>query len=226
MIDHPRTREETILSYGACEPSGLYPATEKDCLAQMRLLERYPSIRLVLVGSPWPFFDERGVITNLRQGSPGAPEDYPDFARYRNALLAQLREVASHGATVVLFGPKAEPTYDVANCYARALRPATEDCRLPRAPMKRSAVRTMNLLEEAARTIPGVVLFDQWDILCGPQMCDLRTPDGAPLIRDNGHYSVLGSELAIDRFFTWADRQGVGLPFPPQDDNDKSAREP
>ena len=55
--------------------------------------------------------------------------------------------------------------------------------------------------------------FDLAGVFCDQGVCDYRTEEGHPLLRDNnGHLSQLGSELVVRHLAGWMRREGIPLP--------------
>lgn len=210
---HPAFKDQTIVNFGTCEVSRTFPEVYDNCEALWELLRALPQGSLVLVSSQWPLFDERGAMSDLQEGNPGAAENYPDLAGYAAGLSDEIAGIAATGQTVVLVGPKAELGYDMADCYARPLRPARRDCRVDRARYTREVAPTINLLRRVAARHDNVHFFDIGRIFCDRVICDYRSAEGYPLLRDaNGHLSELGSRLVADRLALWAKKKNLPLP--------------
>ena len=188
-----------VLSYGACDPSGVYGPSAADCRRQEEIARTTPSLRLIVVSGAWPRFDDAGRMIDHQTGAL-AP-DAPDARTYEAGLTRRLRSLAESGRPVVVFGPKVELGYDIEGCFPRPLRQATRSCRVSRAEADAQIANTLALIRRAAAGAGKVAVFDQTETLCGPVECRFVTNQGLPLLRDNGHYSELGSQLAVRRFF-------------------------
>ena len=209
----PEFAGDPILSIGTCEVSQSFPAIYDDCAAQWALLERLPPSAVALVANQWPLFDAEGRMSDLQEGDPGAPADYPDRDGYAIALDASFARIAQTGVTTIIVGPKPELGYDMADCYGRPLRSPTQHCQVERSVYEEQVSRTTAVLQAIAAKYANVHFFDQASVFCEGPTCDYRRRDGAPLLRDdNGHLSQLGSELTARRLLIWA--AGENLPLP------------
>ncbi|MES2339686.1 MAG: acyltransferase family protein [Pseudomonadota bacterium] len=213
LAQHPRLNGVSMLAFGTCEvsrnfPIGIYGPDQ--CDRQLAMLGEYSTIRLVVVASQWSLFDDAGRMTDLQPGDPGKVADYPDAKRYRRGLEATFAILARRGVPVVVFGPKPELGYDMADCYGRPLRPATRTCAMPRAVFEARSRVTAGILRGIVARHPNLRYFDMTDLFCDARTCRYIAPDGSPWLRDgNGHLSVIGSRHVADRFVAWADAHGV-----------------
>lgn len=201
LLEHPASRDEIILSYGSCEPSGIYPGSVADCAKQEAILAQSPTVRLVLVGSAWPRFGPDGRMVDNVDGESLMHAAYPDARAYYSALIRRLGRIARPGLRIVVMGPKPELDYDAALCFSRPLRPPTESCEVRGTVASAQTDAIYAALRRVVDQVEGAVLIDQRPLVCTPEVCRFRTPEGLPLLRDNGHYSELGSRLATEYLF-------------------------
>ncbi|WP_370179079.1 acyltransferase family protein [Alteriqipengyuania sp.] len=213
LIAHPGFSNATIVNIETCEVSRSMPAAYDQCDAQWKILRGLPKGSLVIVSNQWPVFGTDGRMFVLKPDRPGQSVDYPDIDAYRRALTKQMSDLSALGHRVILIGPKAELRYDMADCYARPLRPATRDCRMDEEDYLAQTGKTLRLLEEIADREENIHYFDLAGVFCDQGVCDYRTEEGYPLLRDNnGHLSQLGSELVVRHLAGWMRREGIPLP--------------
>lgn len=201
LLEHPASRNEIILSYGSCEPSGIYPGSTSDCARQEAILAQSPTVRLVLVGSAWPRFGPDGRMVDNVDGAVLTDSAYPDASGYYAALTRRLGRIAHPRLRIVVLGPKPELDYDAALCFGRPVRPPSQSCEVS---VTFASAQTDAIYAELNRVVDqveGAVLIDQRPMVCTKEVCRFRTTEGLPLLRDNGHYSELGSRLATEYMF-------------------------
>jgi len=209
MVSDPRLKDETILSYGSCEPSAIMPARKDDCSQQMALVENTSSLRLVIVGAAWPLFDDSLVMTN---SAASDLIDYPEYDEYRVALLEQMERLARRDIEIILVGPKPEVGYDISDCFGRPFRSATQSCQIMRNIFESKSALTISLLNEIADRYENITYYDPSPLFCIDDICRMITPEEYPLLRDNVHYSVFGSRHAVREMLDWAESEGLELP--------------
>lgn len=198
VVANDRLRDENILSYGSCEPSGIYPGLAHDCARQEEILRITSSIRVVVVGNEWPRFDERGRMIDNASASRDGYESNPNADAYYAALSQRLQRIARSDRRIVITGPKPETGYDIADCYPRMILSARQDCRttLSEARIQTDSIKMR--LRNIARITPNAIFVDQLPVFCDDTTCRFKTKNNLPLLRDAGHYSEIGSGLATD----------------------------
>lgn len=216
VVETEKFKGLPALAFGTCEASRKFPFGiygKDQCDDQLRMLKEYSSIKLVIVGNQWSLFDRSGRMTDLQPGDPGKPSEYPDAEGYRQGLRETFALLAARGVPVVIFGPKPELGYNIADCYGRPLRPATKSCIVNREAFDRQAAVTVEILRGFAREFPNIHYFDLTPLFCGAEKCSYRAANGTPYLRDgNGHFSVAGSKYVADQFMLWAEANHIQLP--------------
>ena len=163
-----------------------------------RIIAKGHSIKLAILGAPWPDFDGRGRHIDF-SGRPLSPIRGADVAAssldaFAGGLEALVAGLQSRGIQVVLVMQKPELLYDVRLCLSRPFKSAVRDCRVGRS----TALRHQRVLRTRFRQIaarhPGLVLFDPYESFCERNECTFLS-EGRPLLRDIGHLSPVGSKI-------------------------------
>lgn len=203
LISIPELKEKTILSIGACsiekgetvstEPEKAFPCTGRRDYDQRQLIdsiiEKSPSIKNIIIG---------GLI------SYGSPE-------YIQEVKRRIDYLDTKGASITIFHPHVSKSGELKNCYARPFSPAKADCSLDASVRARLDAGFEPLKQEILKSHPDVKFFDQNDVFCNKEKCNLLI-DGMPIFRDQySHFSEYASKKVAERFTEWAKLNGVNL---------------
>jgi peptidoglycan/LPS O-acetylase OafA/YrhL len=202
-----RTRGRAILSYGSCNL--LESASTPECRAQTAAVRAARGRKVLVISALWPDFAADGTALNPVSRAPAGT----DAAIFERDLRGWIAEMAAPGVAIVIIGPKPELAYDVADCFARPFRAATQDCRVPATDLRHQAA-TRQLLRQIAATTEQAHYVDIFDIFCGLQTCSYIDKSGLPLLRDNGHLSREGSKRAVARILDRLEAEGLPLAEP------------
>ncbi|MGO6737114.1 acyltransferase family protein [Rhizobium ruizarguesonis] len=208
LITNPATKDEVILSYGSCEPSGftIDPEIKAQCTAQEEIISDTPSLRYVILNAWWPRFDERGRYVDYFTKEAKLDTDLRGI--YRDSLDRRIAFFESKGLKVFLFGPKPETGYETKYCFARPFKEPARDCQIQESAAHEQQQELLSILKVVLAKHPNVTFFDQNKVFCKDGSCSFKTPDGMPMLRDNGHYSQYGSAIAVNLFVNDAQREG------------------
>lgn len=208
IVANPYLRDQVVLSYGSCEPSGtaLNPDIQANCQIQNQIIKSTPTIRYAILNAWWPRFDEAGrhvdFFTGKTELSPMTATKYLDGLQERVSMLE------AQGIKVFLFGPKPEISYDIKYCFARPFKEPAKTCHVSPSEGEAQQRYLSTILQQVLSNHPNVTFFDQNGVVCRQGTCDLVATNGMPMLRDNGHYSRYGSSIAIDAFVAQAQREG------------------
>jgi len=129
---------------------------------------------------------------------PGAQDAAAAYAE----AVAQLTELSSTKATLVLEAPKPVFRHSVYRCRAWFNRQNPEcvgGFETSRAEMQTLRGAMMASMEQLAREVPGVVIWDPLPILCPGDPCS-AWKDGLPLYFDDDHISGYANDLLFGSF--------------------------
>jgi peptidoglycan/LPS O-acetylase OafA/YrhL len=217
-------RHQGFLSIGACEPViGLldyFPQLEispcsfdrayKERAFLNKLIAETPSLKFALVSAWWPLFDSNGNLLDRVgvKASPVRVDGRPDLDRstsiekFLYVLSARIADLEARGLTVVLFLGKPELGFDIRKCAPRPFREHLEcSINLGRGDAMQAPLR--NALKELKLKHSRLKLFDERQYFCRNETCSVFV-SGRPLLRDDAHYSVFGSELMAQSFYDWS----------------------
>jgi len=191
ILSYTRFAGSNLLSIGRCRPVAWTSAEPAQCDLQDRVLATTDGVDLVIVGASWPRIDVEGRY-DFAPLIAGASD--PSGARFRKDLLARLRSFARPGRRIVVVGAKPELRYHVRRCIGRPFVDPMETCRLSADQIETGGTQRVNaMLEEIVGQVPGAVLVDPSPLFCDAAGCDYLTADGLPYLRDDVHFSTLGS---------------------------------
>ncbi|MBL4792999.1 MAG: acyltransferase [Citromicrobium sp.] len=192
IIDQPRFEGANVLSIGRCGLVAWTSVEPSQCELQDRVLAASDKVDLVIVGGGWPAIDEQGRF-DFKSRSVRVADPYG--VRFRKDLLARLRSFARPGRRIVVVGPKPELGYDVRRCFGRPLVAPSGTCRLTARQVEGgSTQRVRAMLKEVVDQVPGAILVDPAPLFCDANGCDYVSREGLPYLRDNVHFSTLGSD--------------------------------
>jgi peptidoglycan/LPS O-acetylase OafA/YrhL len=217
-------RHQSFISIGACEPVigllGYFPQLEispcsfdraiKERAFLDRLLAATPSLKYALISAWWPLFDASGNMLD-RAGaivSPIQVDGRPDLdsstslEKFLYALSARIEHLETQGLSVILFLGKPELGFDIRKCAPRPFRRHL-DCgiNLVRGDAMQAPLRTA--LANLKLKHSKLKVFDERQHFCKNEGCSVFV-DARPLLRDDAHYSVFGSELMAKSFYEWS----------------------
>lgn len=167
----------TVLNVGTCDPARLRQ-DDPDCELQDLIIADSKTLELVILGSDW--FHAR---------SPS----------YAPALEQRIRAITDRGIRVAVIGPKLELPFHIRECLARPFRRTISKCDFEADDVVAGNADIVQSLKSAISTSPLVSYFDPMELFCEGGRCS-AFKEGLPLLRDNGHLSVLGSRLLMDVF--------------------------
>ncbi len=208
----PRTRDKTMLSFGSCELSGLLATEGRNCTEQLALARRYGDDALIVLGGFWPDFDQSGELIPPPGATPDKGQVLPDINTYGRALGERVSAIAAMSSHVILVGPHPFLPHDMSECYPRPLRPVRKECSIDRSEYVARSGPTRNILRKIAAEHANVHYFDPSDVFCDAATCAWKDRHGYPLIRDNAHFSVLGSRMVVGRMVDLMAQKNLPLP--------------
>lgn len=188
----PRTRGETVLSYGSCNHMAAVEASA--CAMQTQAAEEARA-RILVISELWPEFTPDGTMVDPVTRLPVATA--PDRERFSRKLRAWISRMAGPETAIVIVGPKPELAYDAKHCFERPFRPASQNCTRPAASAEANLAPTRTLLTELAASLPNARYVEVADVFCRGTTCSYLDVEGFPLLRDNGHLSREGSQLVV-----------------------------
>lgn len=165
---------ETVLNIGTCDPA-MRGNDNSDCELQDAVIAANPNLKLIFLSSDWDWTISPELATAFRR---------------------RLEWMASQGKQIVVLGPKLDLPFHIRECFARPLQSTPKSCDLPVGAAGTLRPEITQMLQAAVKGIPGAIYYDQMPLFCGPEKCS-PIHDGLPLLRDDGHYSVYGSILAM-----------------------------
>ncbi|NRQ49343.1 SGNH hydrolase domain-containing protein [Aeromicrobium stalagmiti] len=222
--------DSTVLSIGTCSPTqgvqlklaGADPGNpcfaarsqvQEEFIDSVIARDRVP---VVVISMTWPQFDEKGqwvTPAGLPAGSiatRGSSVDETDREAFVRGLQRRVSDLEKRGDQVVLWGPKPQLGYDIAQCFARPFNSDTASCEVPRTQERTAFASFKAVADDIVREHPDVKVYDPSSVFCTDSTCSLLK-DGRPLMRDTVHLSVLGSRLAAQDFQRWAATRVPGL---------------
>lgn len=154
----------------------------------IQLLESTPSIRYVVVSSPFAVYLSSPELLTRHNGL--VPSSYETV---RSEFLKTLSWIRSNGMMPVVFAPPPRSGKDTGLCNERAhLFGASSDfCSMPTAEVKAFSPLVDKLMSDVAKSFPVVTVEDY---LCDADACRAAEED-VPVYRDDGHFSRKGSEV-------------------------------
>ncbi len=141
---------------------------------------------LVILNAYWTYPD---LALETTGAAPGKPESF--VAAFERTLNA----VGQRKVCVVGDVPKLE--YQMPNAYLIVARKRGLDPAFL-APSRADALRRLRQLDDGfaeLRKRQGFAFVDPVATLCAGSRCELLTPDGEPVYRDNNHLTVAGAQL-------------------------------
>lgn len=170
------------------------------CLAfnekAIRFIESSPSIRYVIMSSPYSGYFDEGELTQFYQGK----KIVGNRALAVEQMLTTLARLTASGKIPVLIAPPPRPGFDVGECWRHKqsglLVLGRNDCNFrfeEHQVYQRGIIDSLTEVQQRSRS--SLLRFD--DILCEDGYCRTRLADGTSIYKDGGHLSVAGSEWAV-----------------------------
>lgn len=225
---HPLFKDDTILSIGACFPSYHVFMTVKlvanhPCEPAQRLkedafmdkwIEQNKTLRLAFLNAAWPPFDEKGWW-GTADGTFVSADTKDPSQTPRDIFMAGLDKrismLEAHHIRVVLFLPKPELHHDIRDCFNRPfIEGRGQKCKLDRATEAKDFKYFDEAVYKLAKHHPNMIVYDKFDAFCEGNTCDFM-PNNRPLLRDDEHLSEYASELLINKFIAWAEKNHLSL---------------
>ena len=178
-----------------------YDATwAQGCLAfneqALRFIENHPSIRYVLMSSPFSGYFDEGELTLFYNGSKMLGDRQIAIAQ----MLSTLDRLIAHGKTPILIAPPPRPGFNIGECWQHKqlnlLVLGRDDCNFLHDEHQASqsgVIKALNEIQARSR----VKLFRLDDIICRDGYCITQLADGASIYRDGGHLSIAGARWLV-----------------------------
>jgi len=200
--------EQATLS--ACPPSTGYAVIAKGspyttdraikCLTYNQQTFDYlvsnPDIETVVISSPFSSYLPRKGWVSLVPSGDGYEEREISADISKEILAASIDGLQKVGKKVVIVTPPPSSGDDTSICAERLLTGkfifGRASCDISVEADRRYYRSVLDFLDEVSKKT-GAPIFDFRDILCDGKIC-MTILEGTPIYRDNGHFSVSGSE--------------------------------
>jgi len=187
--------QHSILSIGTCEPDDTQPSyseTTADPCSGNRKFDQQRFIDNIIATSG----SLQYVIIDGLWGSPNP--------QYIAGIKRRIDFIERQNIKVIVFIPHLVLGYDIRNCFSRPFQDPKRNCEVEVAKRRQLNELFRPLIDELAKTNPGVLFFDQNDLFCDEKICSM-IKDGMPLFRDEAqHLSEFGSIEVAKIFKKWA----------------------
>ncbi|WP_158522645.1 acyltransferase family protein [Herbaspirillum robiniae] len=225
IANNPAFQRQTVLQFGTCDPAmsltfsayaGGSPCYREGRLKQEQFVNQIilktPSIKYVVLSAPWPTFNDQGdAVTSTDQTKVDGVYHSTDDAfngssydAFMHGLQLRVAFLADHGITPIIALRTPELGYAPETCYTgQPFRDGKNSCVVPLANELRAQKRFREGVEAIRARYPRLKVFDPLPAICDGEMCNLKRLDG-PLLRDQGHLSLAGSDLVGAEFARWA----------------------
>ena len=152
----------------------------------MAYLESAPSIKTVILSSPFIQYTDADRYTNIRES--GA-EVVPNVETALASLDATIRRLKSIGRKVLIISPPPVADFNVGKCLEREAngKILLQGCDISRQSYRDDRADTLSLLD---RSVADVIHLE--DVLCNDVLCQTKFGT-TPIYRDEGHLTYLGS---------------------------------
>jgi peptidoglycan/LPS O-acetylase OafA/YrhL len=155
------------------------------------------SLRLPRLSDQWAYFGE-GVARRFASS--------PEFMRERQRAVVNavdtLREFSERGVIIVFEAPKPlfkSPPFRCSDWFNRNNPICEQGFTMPRATLDRFRKPVLDALNDIARQVPGVTIWDPYPVLCPDSECKMWR-DGKPLFLDGDHVSGYGNAVLLPSF--------------------------
>lgn len=172
----------------------------KRCLAfnekAILFIESSPSIRYVIMSSPYSGYFDEGELTQFYQDKKIIGNRALAVAQ----MLTTLARLTASGKIPVLIAPPPKPGFDIGECWQHRqnglLILGRGDCNFDveeHQTYQRGIIDSLTEIQQRSRST--LLRFD--DIFCKEGYCRTLLPDGRSIYKDGGHLSTAGSEWAV-----------------------------
>jgi peptidoglycan/LPS O-acetylase OafA/YrhL len=224
IVKNPAFANQVVLQFGTCYPTmGVefsaytkgHPCHGKGGLMQEELINSIvattPSLKVVLLSAPWPFFNGEGDAVSYSSpdkvdGSFSINSDtvLTSYAAFMEGVERRIIFLISHGVTPVIVLSTPQLGHPPKTCYtSQPFRSTENDCVVQRKNEDQIQERFRIGVSEIQARHSKVKVFDPLSALCSSKECDLKGENG-PLLRDQGHLSIAGSEIVGEAFVSWS----------------------
>ncbi len=177
-------------------------AWARGCLAfndrAIELLRRIPSIRYVIMSSPYAGYLNAGDLKLFIDGEATTGDQSIALSK----LVRTVQALQADGKVIILVAPPPKTGFDIGACHEQRslglLVLGREHCDVDTREYLTSQRAIIDAITDVGRqTGAQVVWFDA--LLCSDGICKTTAPDGSSLYRDQGHLSTRGSTWAVPR---------------------------
>ncbi len=172
----------------------------KECLAfndkAIRYIENNPSIRYVIMSSPFSGYFDEGELRLYYQGK----KIVGDRTVAIEQMLVTLNRLVAHGKVPLLVAPPPRPGFDIGECWQHLqyglLVLGRKDCNFryeEHQAYQRDIIDSLSVVQR--RSNVRLARFD--NILCKDDHCETSLTNGISIYKDSGHLSGPGSEWAV-----------------------------
>jgi len=212
-----RGRSWLLIGSPSCPPvSGIRVGTaEKECQqitqSELEFIINVPSIHTVALSFFGNYASEISYAKNhiINHGGPSATKISSDEFRSGNklelfylGLEKTVRELESHGKSVIVIIDVPELPFLPRDCMRSALFGGSDNCKLTTSEVLGRQKVHREMLQRLADAHPKLQVYDPLGMFCNKQNCNFETGE-VLLYRDSHHLSLRGSAIFAENFLRW-----------------------